>query len=220
MNVPEVRFINIEYFFYKIYDFLGQVFGNGSGSNGFGNQTNTGLFGKSSFSGISFFDWLSTLFSGVISLVWVFAIIALFVLFGLMVYVYLRKKESEEKHKERYNNHFIKPEPAAMRAKNDRWEQIVLLFDSPNQNDWRAAIMNADAILDELLQSYNFQGENLGERLKNANPRVLPTIQSAWEAHKIRNKIAHEGINFVLTEHEARAAQRHFEFVFRNAGII
>jgi hypothetical protein len=218
--MPETRFINIEYIFFKIYDFLGQVFGNGSGSNGFGNSSVTSSFGNNSFSGIGFSGWLGNIFSGAISVVWVLATIALFVLFGLMVYVYMQHKETEGKQKERYGGHFIKPEPVAMRAKNDRWEHIVNLFDSPNQNDWRAAIMDADAMLDELLQSYNFPGENLGERLKNANPRVLPTIQSAWEAHKIRNKIAHEGMNFSLSDHEAQFAKRHFEFVFRNAGII
>jgi hypothetical protein len=28
--MPEVRFLNLEYFFYKIYDFFGGIFGGGS----------------------------------------------------------------------------------------------------------------------------------------------------------------------------------------------
>jgi hypothetical protein len=53
--------------------------------------------------------------------------------------------------------------------------KYLQLLHSPNSNDWRVAIIEADAMLDELVQSYNFPGENLGERLKNANTRVMPT---------------------------------------------
>jgi hypothetical protein len=76
---------------------------------------------------------------------------------------------------------------------------VLQLFASANSNDWRVAIIEADTMLDELVQSYNFAGENLGERLKNANTKIMPTVQSAWEAHKVRNRIAHDGINYNLS---------------------
>jgi hypothetical protein len=209
--MPEVRFINLEYFFYKIYDFLGGVFGNGSGNNG---------FGISSGAHRTFGQWLVDVLSTTASIVWVLIIIAFLVLFCVIIYTRLRMYELDQKHKAAYNAHFIKPEPKVHQLKNPRWEYVEKLFASDNSNDWRVAIIEADTMLDELVQSYNFPGENLGERLKNANPKLMPTLQSAWEAHKVRNRIAHDGVNFQLSEREAQITKKHFEFIFKNAGIL
>jgi preprotein translocase subunit SecG len=219
--MPEVRWLNLEYFFFKIYDFLGSVFGVGSGSNGFGYDTIThpgmgGFLG----SGKGFFAWLSGTFGVLLTIIIILATIALVIMVFFVVYTRMRVHELDTEHKQKYNDHFIKPAPRVMVTQNPRWERIKQLFDSHNQNDWRVAIIDADTMLDELLISYNFPGENLGERLKNANNRVMPTVQSAWEAHKVRNRIAHEGANFSLSEREAQLVKKHYEFIFSDAGII
>ncbi len=207
--MPEVRFLNLEYFFYKVYDFFAGIFGGGS-NGGYSN----------SVSGASFWDHIVNFFTNTLSFVWVLVIIAFLVLFCVVIYTRLRMYELDQKHKENYNNHFIKPVPPPEHPKNPRWEYIEKMFASPNSNDWRVAIIEADAMLDELVQSYNFPGDTLAERLKNASPRVMPTLQSAWQAHLVRNRIAHEGINYILSEREAQVVKKHFEFVFINAGII
>lgn len=150
----------------------------------------------------------------------ILATIALVIMVFFVVYTKMRVHELDTEHKQKYNDHFIKPAPRVTATQNPRWERIKQLFDSHNQNDWRVAIIDADTMLDELLISYNFPGENLGERLKNANNRVMPTVQSAWEAHKVRNRIAHEGANFSLSEREAQLVKKHYEFIFSDAGII
>jgi hypothetical protein len=122
--------------------------------------------------------------------------------------------------KRKFKDHFVAPAPKPMSKVNARWEHVLELFASSNSNDWRLAIIEADTMLDELVASYNFPGENLGERLKNVNTSVMPTVQSAWEAHKVRNRIAHDGMEYNLSEREAQLTKRHFEFVFRDAGII
>ncbi len=217
----EIPFINIEYIFFKFYDFLGSIFGAGSGNNGFGYASVTpsgmgGIFG----SGKNFFHWMSDFAGNIFSFIVIIAIIALILFVVFVVYTKIRIKELESETGTKYKEHFVKSEPKSTAKKNLRWEKIMQLFNSHNQNDWRVAIIDADTMLDELLISYNFPGENLGERLKNANQRLMPTTQNAWEAHKIRNRIAHEGINYILSEHDAQLARRNFEIVFRDAGII
>jgi hypothetical protein len=206
----EVPFINVEYIFFKIYDFFGMVFGGGSGNNGFSPVRSGKPFGQ----------WLADLFSTTVATAWVIVIIAFVVLFCFAIYIRLNLKDIDDQRKKKYKEHFIKPAPKIIEKQNPRWVHVEKLFASTNQNDWRVAIIEADTMLDELLQSYNFPGENLGERLKNANSKVFPTIQSAWEAHKVRNRIAHEGINFSLSDREAQMTKKHFEFVFRDAGVI
>jgi hypothetical protein len=56
--------------------------------------------------------------------------------------------------------------------------------------------------------------------LKNADPAHFRTLQYAWEAHKIRNAIAHEGQDFTLTHREARRIVGLYEAVFREFEYI
>ena len=77
-------------------------------------------------------------------------------------------------------------------------------LDSANPAEWRLAILEADNMLDEMIRRIGYKGENLGERLKAVEPSDFESINSAWEAHKVRNKIAHEGSEFFLSHREAR----------------
>ena len=82
---------------------------------------------------------------------------------------------------------------------------------------WRIGIMEADNVLLEVLREKGYQGEGVGEMLKNASFR---TVDLAWDAHKIRNRIAHEGSDFQLTEREAKRAFVLYESVFRDLKAI
>lgn len=104
--------------------------------------------------------------------------------------------------------------------RNETWENIrsKLLSDSPS--DWRLAIIEADIYLDRLLDTKGYGGDTLGDKLKNLTNERLASLQIAWEAHKVRNRIAHDGAAFVLTMPEARRVLSYFEIVFRDLGAI
>ncbi len=100
-------------------------------------------------------------------------------------------------------------------AKNPRWEHVMELVHSNNPGDWRVAIIEADSMLDEMVQHMGYHGEHLGERLKVVEKSDFQTIDLAWEAHKVRNQIAHEGSQFSLTEREAKRVISLYEAVFK-----
>jgi nitrate reductase NapE component len=104
------------------------------------------------------------------------------------------------------------PQPEAA---NSRWLDVEQKINSGNPGDWRLAILEADIILDDMLREMGLPGDNLGERLKAADPSFFNTLQDAWSAHKIRNIIAHEGASYNLSYNEARRAIDLFEKVFR-----
>ncbi len=89
-------------------------------------------------------------------------------------------------------------------AKNPRWEMITSLASSPNESDWRRAIIEADIMLASLLTEQGLVGDGVGDQLKNANPLQFTTLDLAWEAHKFRNKIAHETSPHLLNQREVR----------------
>ena len=90
-------------------------------------------------------------------------------------------------------------------------------INSQSEALWRIGIMEADNLLLEVLGEKGYQGDGVGEKLKNSS---FKTIDLAWDAHKIRNRIAHEGSDFELTEREARKAFTLYQSVFRDLKII
>jgi hypothetical protein len=103
---------------------------------------------------------------------------------------------------------------------NSRWAQVEKHLESENQNDWRLAIIEADIMLDELVKSMGYQGDSLGERLKGVEQSDFTTIDAAWEAHKVRNQIAHAGSDFILTQREARRVLALYRQVFQEFQYI
>jgi len=104
--------------------------------------------------------------------------------------------------------------------RNETWENIrsKLLSDSPS--DWRLGIIEADIYMDRQFDAKGFFGDTVGDKLKNLTPEKLPSLQLAWEGHKVRNRIAHDGADFALTMPEARRVLSYYEIVFRDLGLI
>ncbi len=120
-------------------------------------------------------------------------------------------REEERKWAERYGG---------VKAVDSRWAEIQKHLFDDNPNSWKVAIIEADIYLEEILNNAGYIGVTLGEKLKSANPASFTTIQDAWEAHKIRNEIAHAGGDFVLTRRIAQETMTRYERVFREFGAI
>ena len=104
--------------------------------------------------------------------------------------------------------------------KNERWKKVLDYLFSINENDWKLAVIEADSMLFDLLTSLGFKGDNLGDKLKNANINNFRSLNAAWEVHNIRNKIAHEGSSFQLSLHEAKRVIALYESIFMEFGYI
>lgn len=96
---------------------------------------------------------------------------------------------------------------------NARWQKVLKLINSEQTSDWKLAILESDIMLGELLESMGYQGDSIGEQLKKIEKSDFTTLDNAWEAHKIRNSIAHEG-EFLITQREASRVIRLYESVF------
>jgi hypothetical protein len=86
----------------------------------------------------------------------------------------------------------IVPEPTAVPVAETRWKIIKAKAISHNPSERKVALIEADSMLDEMVKKMGYSGETLAERLKNIETSDFLTINDAWEAHKFRNKIAHE----------------------------
>ncbi len=104
--------------------------------------------------------------------------------------------------------------------KNPRWQRVVEHLGSKNPGDWRLAVLEADIVLDELLDTLGYTGDTIGDKLKKVARGDFIPLDQAWEAHRIRNAIAHEGHEFMLSEREARRIIGLYEQVFRSFNFI
>ncbi len=186
--------INVEYFFRLLY----QLFFRGGGTLDTGALQ--ALFAKLWF-------WVVVLGYGL-------SVIGLFVI----IYASVRLFELRKREREYYETLIIPPESGA--AKNPRWEHIQTLLEEDSQSVWREAITEADIMLDDLLKKRGYVGDGVGEKLRSINADDLASLQDAWEAHKVRNQIAHEGSSFSLSAELAHRTMARYEAVFQEWGAI
>lgn len=105
-------------------------------------------------------------------------------------------------------------------VQSSRFTQVREHIESDNPNDWKHAIIESDIILDKALKQLGYAGASLGERLRSITPTMLGSIDDAWEAHKVRNQIAHGGADFVLTHKIAKDAIVRYERVLGELGLL
>lgn len=175
----------------------------------------SGGFSFLSFAGIlSFFGLLWSIYA-------ILAYITAVILLVLYVYASVRKnlyaglltqqlRDAERLYDEQFRGV----------ARSSRLQDIFTHAESDNPNDWKLAIIEADIMLDGILKQRGYPGASLGERLKSISSSQLSTLQDAWEAHKIRNRIAHDGADFVLTRRIAQETISRYQRVFQEFGVV
>lgn len=138
----------------------------------------------------------------------------------------IRRKEHEHlKHEiAEYAHHKAEKEKKSKQqdevSKNPQWIKTLNYLFSQHGSDWKLAVIEADSMLEGLMTELGFKGETLGEKLKSANQDTFHNLSSAWEVHTIRNKIAHDGASFELSQHEAKRVIALYEQIFRMYGFI
>lgn len=140
-----------------------------------------------------------------------------------IIYCLEKIKKIREKEKELYEAKVesgFETADTGDRAMAHRWNNATQHINSNNPNDWKQAIIEADIILDDLLDKLGYRGESIGEKLKRVNPGDMKTLNEAWEAHKVRNQIAHEGSLFNLSHHDAKQTISMYRKVFDEFYIV
>lgn len=198
--VFEPKYISLEYIFEKIYYFFVHIL--------------------DPFSHPTIFGTVLKVVLAVFSMFFIFIITYSFVRI-----LEVRKKEHEYWHHEieeyrrkRAQEEMLKAQKAG--SVNQRWDIVLQYLFSSSPSDWKLAILEADGMLDGLMNQLGFKGKDLGEKLKSADREKFKNLSIAWEAHIVRNKVAHEGQDFNLSHHEAKRIVALYEQIFKEYGFI
>ncbi len=192
-----IHFLNLEYFFRLLY------------------ESRPGGTTLPSFEFSSVWLWFLHAWTVLGAVSFVFSLAAL----GILAYASMRMYQiREQEHHDNLSN--LDPVEAEHAKDHSRWAHIQTLIESAHARDWREAIMEADIMLEDMLVERGYEGETTAERLKKVSQEKFKTLPEAWEAHKVRNSIAHEGIAYPLTDHLAYRTIKRYEAVFKEFGEI
>jgi len=91
---------------------------------------------------------------------------------------------------------------------SDDQKQIILkhreiekMAESDNMYELRHAVIEADKLVDFILKKKGYNGETFADRLRNAEKDINKNLyQNLWNAHKVRNQIAHDEIKIEISK--------------------
>ncbi|OGD67188.1 hypothetical protein A2442_02230 [Candidatus Campbellbacteria bacterium RIFOXYC2_FULL_35_25] len=189
---PLVSFLNIEDLFYRIFTYIKTL-------------NSDGLIG-----------WITSHWSLVI---FISLLLSAFVFIGI-IYLHIKLKEVAKKDAKIFDTVVVYDDSHDADSKNERWLSILRRLDFDSETEWKSAILDADIILNEMTTKMGYHGESLGERLTGVEKSDFLTIDLAWEAHKIRNIIAHEGSEYSISKREAKRVIDLYRQVFEEFEFI
>lgn len=88
-----------------------------------------------------------------------------------------------------------------------------------NPQSYQMAVVEGDKLLDKAMMEMGISGKTMGERLKKCGKEKFSQLNAVWNAHKLRNQIAHES-GFKLEYHQARHALVIYKQALKDLGAI
>lgn len=138
---------------------------------------------------------------------------------GIIVYSMVRVWQIRHLEKKEHEKAYRAAHDDPSKSKT-RWNRITDHLDGDKPDSWRLAILEADIMLNELLDLKGYKGETMADKMKQIDRADFNSIDLAWEAHKYRNKVAHETADNALEYREVRRVIALYERVFREFGFI
>ncbi len=134
---------------------------------------------------------------------------------------FLTLKGNEVHHKEHAQYEPIHVEEITAKGKMVQWQVVLNHVNSESVAEWKLAILEADNMLDEILEDQGYLGETVADKLKAMDPARIASYNDVWDAHKLRNQIAHGGaLDMDISKKIARDTIAKFGNAFRDLGYI
>lgn len=102
---------------------------------------------------------------------------------------------------------------------SEHWQGVLEHLNSANESEWKLAIIEADKLVDDLLVQKGCEGESMAERMSLLTKEELQSLDLLWEAHKIRNRIAHK-LDFKINRNEALKVISYYEEALKDLQVL
>lgn len=101
----------------------------------------------------------------------------------------------------------------------ERWRAIQRKTSPASPDSLRMAIIEADALVNDVLGQLGFEGKHMADRLVNLNPDEYATLNSLWRAHRVRNDLVHTP-GFFLSPEDAQKVLLDYEAFLKEIKAI
>lgn len=100
-----------------------------------------------------------------------------------------------------------------------QWDKIKKRLESPNESEYKVAIIEADNVIDDIIRRMGYKGDNLSERIQNVPAGQLEHLDEIRAAHEIRNRVIHEE-DFAVSREQARDVIGNYEHFLRHFEVL
>jgi|SRR3989344_3277960 len=101
----------------------------------------------------------------------------------------------------------------------NRWKNVVKRLETANEEEYKLAVLEVDAMLEETLKRMGFVGDTVADRLQKVSTGIITNLSEIRQANAIRNNIVHDP-NYRLTLSEARRVIEVYETAFKGLDLI
>ncbi len=105
--------------------------------------------------------------------------------------------------------------PFGVKKTFKQWAKISKRLEAKKEAEYKLAIIEADSLLNDILEKMGYKGEMIGERLKQLDSTALPNVEELWQAHKTRNNVVHDP-DYHLTFDQAKKTVAIYEKALRD----
>jgi len=148
------------------------------------------------------------IFFSIFSVILLFAIILLIYRMQLAAAVKSKMKAAEKSGEE----------PKASRILG-RWNKIKERLDTNDENNYKLAILEADAMFDGVIENFGYKGKDLEDKIKQVPSRDVGNTDELIEAHKLRNAIV-DNPKMSISYYQAKKAFDVFEKALKGLRAI
>lgn len=139
-------------------------------------------------------------------------------LLGIFVYAFSKGLE--------YRPHFSLTPPSKGMARTlrsvllrEKWTAVQEKFAVGSPEAMRLALIEADALADDVLKRLGLEGEHMSDRIGQLEPDEVRTLDRLWRAHRLRNDLVHTPV-FTLSANDAERAMGDYEAFLKEVGAL
>ena len=157
-------------------------------------------------------------FSGILGTIrTVFIIISALLFTAIVIFIlrtsWLRHRAIEDL------TEFVSYRPLEKGKSLKRWSAIEKKIAAGTEDDYKLAVIEADNLVDEVLEKMDIKGDTIEDRLKQVDSVILKNIDDVWEAHKVRNNVVHDP-DYQLTLERAKETIELYREALKNLGFF
>lgn len=155
----------------------------------------------------------------IISDIWpVLAVVVIFIGAAGLIFVITKIMEIRFRKKVYFSDFFEETETMANRK--NTWDGIKRRLDGGSDDDWEMAIVEADTLVEGLMERIGYRGMALGDKMKALDAKSFSNLRNLWEAHAVRIKIDQCDPEFKITKEQAKEAIDKYEKALKELRYI